>query len=143
MLKVPFRRQPRRYFRGGDFLYTSFATYGSISYIFLLCFTVPLKQLQRLYISGFIFQVPLVYNYSTYCTNHVLTRLVQQPRIYAFGAPTTRLCVQCTYEALTNQGEVYQYINYVVCFNIKDSHHRLKEYMILYVFCTPRHDSYH
>src|SRR6266700_6843121 len=79
-------------------------TLGGISYVFLLCFTVLLKQLRRLYTSGFIFQVPPVYDYSTCCTNRVLARSVHQPRVYAFGAPTTRLRVWCTYEALTNQG---------------------------------------
>ena len=34
----------------GDFLYTSFASYGSTSYIFLLCFTALLKRVRRLYI---------------------------------------------------------------------------------------------
>ena len=60
---------------------------------FLMCFTVLLRQLRRLYISGFIFQVPLVYNYSTYYTNRVLTRSVRRVRVYAFGALTTRLRV--------------------------------------------------
>jgi hypothetical protein len=69
---------------------------------FLTCSIVLLRQLQRLYISGPIFQVPLVYNYSTYRTNRVLTRSVHQVRVYAFVAPTTRLRVWCTYEALTN-----------------------------------------
>ena len=69
---------------------------------FLTCFMVLLKQLQRLYTSGPIFQVPPVYNYSTYHTNRVITRLVHQVRVYAFGAPTTRLRVWCTYKALTN-----------------------------------------
>jgi len=50
---------------------------------FLLCSTVVLKQLWRLYIGGFIFQVPPVYNYSTCCTNRVPTRLVHQVRVYA------------------------------------------------------------
>ena len=68
-------------------------TSGGIPYIFPLCFMVLLKQLQRLYISGFIFQVPPVYDYSTYCTNRVPTRLVHRIRVYAFGAPTTRLRV--------------------------------------------------
>jgi hypothetical protein len=71
---------------------------------FLMCFMVLLRQLRRLYISGFIFQVPLVYNYSTCRTNRVLTRSVRRVRVYAFGAPTTRLRVWCTPEALTNQG---------------------------------------
>ena len=31
-------------------------------------------------------------------------RLVHQPLVYAFGAPTTRLRIWCTPEALTNQG---------------------------------------
>src|SRR6266702_3567747 len=79
-------------------------TSGGISYVFLLCFTVLLKQLQRLYISGFIFQVPPVYDYSTCCTNRVFTRWVHQLRVYAFGALTTHLRVWCTYKALTNQG---------------------------------------
>ena len=44
-------------------------------------------------------------NYSTYCANRVPTRLVQQPRVYAFGAPTTvyALVYQLpTYKVLTN-----------------------------------------
>ena len=126
---------------GEIFLYTSFATYSSISYVFLLCFTVPLKQLRRLYTGGFIFQVPLVYNYSTCCTNRVLTRLVHQVRVYAFGVPNTRLRVWCTYEALTNQGEVHQYIDYTVCFNTKDSYYYPNEHTILYVFRAPGSDS--
>ena len=44
----------------------------------------------------------ILYNYSTYRTNRVLTRSVHQVRVYAFGAPTTRLRVWRTYEALTN-----------------------------------------
>ena len=84
-----------------------------------------------------------MYNYSTCCTNRVPTRSAQQPRVYALGAPTTRLRVWCTYEALTNQGEAHQYIVPVVCFNTKDSHHRLNEHTILNVFRAPRHDSYH
>ena len=47
------------------FLYISFVFYGFISYIFFLYFMVLLKQLRRLYISGFYFQVPPVHNYST------------------------------------------------------------------------------
>src|ERR1700729_4419965 len=91
-LGAPFGRQPRRHLRG-DFL--------------CIFFYVSLKQLRRLYTSGFIFQVPPVYNYSTCCTNRVLTRSVHQVRVYAFGAPTTHLRVWCTPEALTNQGEVH------------------------------------
>ena len=72
---------------------------------FLTYFMVLLRQLQRLYTSGPIFQVLLVYNYGTYCTNRVLTRLVHQVRVYAFSVPTTRLRVWYTYKALTNQGE--------------------------------------
>ena len=60
---------------------------------FLTCFMVLLRQLRRLYISSPIFQVPLVYNYSTYRTNRVLTRSVHQVRVYTFGALTTRLRV--------------------------------------------------
>ena len=79
-----------------------FVFYRFISYVFPSCFTVLLKQLRRLYIGGFIFQVPPVSDYSTCCTNRVFTRLVHQPRVYAFGALTNRLHIWCTYEALTN-----------------------------------------
>ena len=68
---------------------------------FLICFIVLLRQLRRLYISGPIFQVPLVYNYSTYCTNRVPTRSVRQVRVYAFGV-LTRLRVWCTPETLAS-----------------------------------------
>ena len=112
-------------------------TLGEISYIFPLCFTVLLKQLQRLYIGGFIFQVPLVYNYSTCRTNRVLTRSVRRVRVYAFSAPTTRLRVQCTSKALTNQGEVRQYIDQVVYLNRINSYHYPKEHIILYIFRAP------
>ena len=71
----------------------------------------------------------------------VFTCSVHQLRIYAFGAPTTCLRVWCTPEALTNQGETHRYIDHVVCFNTRDSHHRLNEHTILNVFHAPRHDS--
>src|SRR6266702_6803736 len=121
-----------------------FCFYGFISYIFLLYFMVLLKKLRRLYTGGFIFQVPPVYNYSTCCTNRVLTRSAQQVRVYAFGVPTTvyaSVHQPLAYEALTNQGEVHQYIDLVVCFNTKGSHHRPKEHTIPYVFRAPGHDS--
>ena len=108
---------------------------------FLTCFVVLLRQLRRLYISGPIFQVPLVYNYSTYRTNRVLTRSVHQVRVYAFGALTTRLRVRCTPKALTNQGEVRQYIDQVVYLNRIDSYYYPKEHTILYVFRAPGYNS--
>ena len=104
---------------------------------FPLCFVVLLKQLRRLYTGGFIFQVPPVYNYSTCCTNHVLTRSVHQVRVYAFSALTTRLRVWCTYKALTNQGggaSVYRPRSLLYIIN---SHHYPKEHTILYVFRAP------
>ena len=58
-------------------------TSAGISYVFPLYFTVLLKQLRRLYIGGFIFQVLLASDYSTCCTNCVLTRSVQQLCVYA------------------------------------------------------------
>ena len=82
-----------------------------------------------------------MYNYSTCRTNRVLTRSVHQVRVYAFGTPTTRLRVWCTYEALTNQGEARQYIDHVVYLNRIDSYYRLNKYTILNVFRAPRHDS--
>ena len=103
---------------------------------FFLCFMVLLRQLRRLYISGSIFQVLLVYNYSTCCTNCVLTR---------FDTPSIYLRVQVAYATNTLlkhqlRGEVRQYIDHIVYLNIIDSHYRLKEYTILYVFHAPRHD---
>ena len=74
-----------------NFLYFSFIFYSFISYIFPLCFTVLLKQFQRLYIGGFIFQVLLVSDYNTCYINC----------IYAFGTPTTYLRVWCTNYLLT------------------------------------------
>jgi hypothetical protein len=47
---------------------------------FLIYFMVLLRQLRRLYTSGFIFQIPPVYNYSTCRTNRVLTRSVRRVR---------------------------------------------------------------
>src|SRR6266567_1079690 len=125
-LGAPFGRQPRRYL-GRNFLCISFV------------FTVLLKQLWRLYTSGFIFQVPPVYDYSTCCTNHVptrsvhqplFTRSVHQPLAYASGALMKQLLIRGR----------HQYIYYVVCFNIKDSHHP-NEHTILYVFRAPGYDS--
>ena len=62
-------------------------------------------------------------------------------RVYVFSAPTTRLRVWGTYKALTKQGEVHQYIDYVVCFNTRDSYYHPKEHTILYVFRAPGSDS--
>ena len=56
----------------------------------------PIRELQISALCRYL------YNYSTYRTNRVPTRSVRQVRVYAFGAPTTRLRVWCTYEALTN-----------------------------------------
>src|SRR6266702_7868066 len=73
-------------------------TSGGISYVFLLCFTVLLKQLRRLYTSGSIFKcrqcmitapgIPTAC-LRVRCTNHLFTRSVHQPLVY---------------KALTNQG---------------------------------------
>ena len=77
-----------------NFLYI-FLFYSFISYVFLLYFIVLLKQLRRLYTSGFIFQVPPVSDYITWCTNAYLrvrctsllfTRSMHQPLAYASGA---------------------------------------------------------
>ena len=70
---------------------------------FLSCFGVLLRQLRRLYTSGSIFQVPPVYNYSTCCTDCVLTRSIHRVRVYAFGVPT-RLRVWCIPKTLASQG---------------------------------------
>ena len=68
---------------------------------FLTSFTVLLRQLRRLYASGSIFQVPLVYNYSTYYTDRVLTRSIHRVRVYAFSVPT-RLRVRYTPKILAS-----------------------------------------
>src|ERR1700722_33613 len=82
----------------------------------------------------------LVYNYSTCCTDCVLTRSVHQVRVYAFSAPTTRLRVWCTYKALTNQGggaSVYRPRSLLHTIN---SHHPNK-HTILQVFRARGYDS--
>ena len=112
------------------------APQGRFPMYFLMSFIVLLRQLRRLYISGSIFQVPPVYNYSTCCTNRVLTR---------FGTPSTRLRVRFAYASnilLKHQlrGGVRQYIDYIAHLNRIDSYYRLKEHTILYVFRAPRHD---
>jgi hypothetical protein len=100
----------------------------AISYLYLY-FT-------RLRSNNYISKI-ILYNYSTCCTNCVLTRSVHQVRVHAFGAPTTRLRVWCTYEALTNQGggaSVYRPCSLLYTI---DSHHHPKEHTILYVFRAP------
>ena len=82
-----------------------------------------------------------MYNYSTYRTNRVLTRSVRRVRVYAFGAPTTRLRVWCTYEALTNQGGGVSVYRPRSLLNTIDSYHYPKEHTILYVFRAPGYDS--
>ena len=113
---------------------------GGFPMYFLLYFMVLLRQLQRLYTSGSIFQVPPVYNYSTCCTNRVLTRSIRRVRVYAFSVPT---CLRLWYtpETLASQGGVRQYIDYVAYLNRIDSYRRLNKHTILYVFRAPRHDS--
>ena len=113
---------------------------GGFPMYFLTSFMVLLRQLRRLYASGSIFQVPLVYNYSTCYTDRVPTRLIHRVRVYAFGVPTY-LRVRCTPKAVTNQGEVRQYIDQVVYLNRIDSHHYPKEHTILYVFRAPGYNS--
>src|ERR1700733_12310155 len=114
---------------------------GRFPMYFPLCFIVLLKQLRRLYIGGFIFQIPPVYNYSTCCTNRVLTRSVHQVRVYAFGAPTTRLRVWCTYKALTNQGGGASVYRPRSLLHTIESHYHPKEHTILHVFRAPGSDS--
>src|ERR1700723_4612285 len=115
-------------------------TLGRFPMYFLLYFMVLLKQLRRLYTGGFIFQVPLVCNYSTCCTNRVATRSVHQVRVYAFSAPTTRLRVWCTYKALTNQGEDASVYRPRSLLHTINSHHPNK-HTILYVFRAREYNS--
>src|SRR6266702_8136797 len=114
-------------------------TSGEISYVFSFVFYGSIEAITEAIHRWFYF--------SKYrqcmitAPNRVPTRSVHRIRVYAFGVPTTRLRVWCTPEALTNQGEAHQYIDLVVCFNTKDSHHRPKEHTIPYVFRAPGHDS--
>ena len=82
-----------------------------------------------------------MYNHSTCCTDRVLTRLVHRVRVYAFGAPTTRLRVWCTYKALTDQGGGASVYRPCSLLHIIDSHHHPKEHTILYVFRAPGYNS--
>ena len=82
-----------------------------------------------------------MYNYSTCYTNRVLTRLVRRVRVYAFSALTTRLCVQCTSKALTNQGGGASVYRLRSLLYIIDSYYYLNEHTILYVFRAPRSNS--
>ena len=105
--RTPFGKQPRRHL-GGDFLCVFPLCFMVLPPVyFLLYFTVLLKQLQRLQTGGFIFQVPPVSDYITWCTNAYLrvrctsllfTRLVHQPPAYAL------VHQPLVYKALTNQG---------------------------------------
>ena len=103
----------------------------------LRCITV--RNLRSTFGQDIIQQLKL-YNYSTYRTNHMPTRSVRQVRVYAFGAPTTRLRVWCTYEALTNQGEDASVYRPRSLLHTIDSHHPNK-YIILHVFRACGYDS--
>jgi len=65
----------------------------------------------------------LLYDYSTWYTRRVVTRLVH------------RLLV-----CWLIRGEARQYIDHVVYLNRIDSHHHLNEHTILYVFRAPGYD---
>ena len=109
---------------------------GDFLYIFLLHFIKVITEAVHRWFHFFKYRQCLI-------TAPVIpTRiyaLVHQVRVYAFGVPTTRLRVQCTPKALTNQGEVHQYIDYVVYFNTRDSYY-LNKHTILYVFRARGYD---
>ena len=106
---------------------------------FLTSFIVLLRQLQRLYTSGSIFQVPLVYNYSTCCTNRMFTRLIHQVRIYAFGVPTC-LHVWYTPETLAQGGGALVYRPYSLPQQNRQLPPSKRAYDTIRISC-PRHDS--
>ena len=58
-------------------------------------------------------------------------RLVHQPPTYVSGALMKHWLIR---------GEAHQYINHIVCFNTKDSHHPNK-HTILYIFRAPGYNS--
>jgi hypothetical protein len=68
-------------------------TSGGFLMYFLLCFTVVLKQLRRLYTGGSIFQIPPVSDCSTCCTNPIYTCSVHQLYLHVrcTNYPLTRL----------------------------------------------------
>jgi hypothetical protein len=110
--EAPFRRQPGRHLRR-DFLYISFVFNGSIEAI--------TEAIHRWF----------HFSSTACCTT----------RIYAFGTPSAYLRGRCTPEALTNQGgRTHQYIDHVVCFNTRESHHPNK-HTILHVFRARGYDS--
>ena len=83
----------------------------------------------------------LMYNYSTCRTNRVLTRSVRRVRVYAFDAPTTRLRIWCTSEALTNQGGGASVYRLRSLLDTIDSHYHPNEHIILHVFRAPGSNS--
>ena len=109
-LGAPFGRQPRRHLRR-DFLCISFVFYSSI------------KAITGAIYKWVYFQVPPVYDYSTWYTRRVVTHLVHQP-------------LMCW----LIRGEARQYIGYVVYLNRIESHYP-NEHTILYVFRAPGYDS--
>src|SRR6266702_1710086 len=62
-------------------------------------------------------------------TKYAFTRSVHQPLAYISGVLIKQLLIRGR----------HQYIDYVVCFNEKDSHHP-NEHTVLYVFCAPGYD---
>ena len=114
------------------FLYISFVFYGSIKAI-----TEAIHRWFHFLSTASVWLYYLVYErvFTRSCTSLLFTRLMHQPLL-------TRHCTNHLFTKLwLIRGEAHQYIDPVVCFNTKDSHHRLKEHTIPYVFRAPRHDS--
>ena len=73
-------------------LYTSFMFYGYISYVFSFILYGSIEAITEAAYRWFHF----LSTASVWLYKRVFTHLVHQPLVYAFNAPTTYLCVQCT-----------------------------------------------
>ena len=142
-----------------NFLYISFVFYSFISYMFFVFSVLFLIFLYFWFYFLYIFFVfyssikaiteaihrwfHFLSTASVWLYKRVFTRLVHQPLIYAFSAPTTCLCVQYTNHLLVKhwliRGEAHQYIDYIICFKTEASHY-LNKHIILNVFCACGYD---
>src|SRR6266571_5963640 len=116
-------------------------TLGEISYIFSFVFYGSIEATTEaihrwFYFSKYrqcIITAPVVLTacLRVWYTKYVFTRLVYQPLAYASGILMKQLLIRGR----------HQYIDYIVCFNIKDSHYYPNEYTILYIFRAPGSNS--
>src|SRR6266699_849324 len=116
-------------------------TSGEISYVFSFVFYGSIDATMEAIHRWFYFSkyrqyiitalVVLTTCLRVWYTKYVFTYLVHQPLAYASGALMKQLLIRGR----------HRYIDYIVCFNTKDSHHHPNEHTILYVFRAPGYDS--